>query len=301
VSYHAETSDINIPNIDRLAQHLTQLAEQYNIKSWCLAFSGGVDSQVLLHLLHRTKLNLLAIYIDHGLQVESAHWAKHCEQQCHQLNVPFRVIRVNAQPQKGEGPEAAARNARYGAFKAIIQANMCLLTAQHQQDQAETALLQLLRGGGAAGLAGMPHIASFAQGWHARPLLNVSQQSILNYAQKNKLNWVEDPSNQQQSYQRNFLRLSVIPLLEQRWPALSKTLSVFSGQQAENSRLLEELAEIDLQQAQIEKNQLDIKVLRTLDNARLRNALRYWFRVCGSTIPSRSVLQQIVEQMIEGG
>ncbi|HED35577.1 MAG TPA: tRNA lysidine(34) synthetase TilS [Gammaproteobacteria bacterium] len=298
MKHSAETSDINSLDIDCLIQYLTQLAAQYNIKSWCLAYSGGVDSQVLLHLLHLTKFNLLAVYIDHGLQAASAGWAEHCERQCQQLNIPFRVISVNAEPQKGEGPEAAARNARYAALKEIIQTDMCLLTAQHQQDQAETVLLQLLRGGSAAGLAAMPQICSFENGWHSRPLLNVSQQAILDYAEKNSLSWVEDPSNLQQNYDRNFLRLSIIPALEQRWPALSKTLSVFSKQQAENSQLLEALAEIDLQQVQIEKSQLDVKSLQKLDNARLRNALRYWFKTAGYPLPSRLVLQQIIDQMV---
>lgn len=299
MTHNAEASDINILNIDDLTQHLTRLAAQYNIKSWCLAYSGGVDSQVLLHLLHLTKLNLLAVYIDHGLQAASSSWAEHCERQCRQLNIPFRVISVNAEPQKGEGPEAAARNARYAAFKEIVQADMCLLTAQHQQDQAETVLLQLLRGGGAAGLAAMPQICAFENGWHSRPLLNVPQQAILDYAEKNQLNWVEDPSNSQQNYDRNFLRLSIIPALEQRWPALSKTLSIFSKQQAENQQLLDVLAKIDLQQAQIEADQLDVRSLQKLDSARLRNVLRYWFKFSVYSSPSRSVLQQIIDQMVD--
>jgi len=292
-----EFSALQIPDSQPLSRYLNQLAEQYNIKTWCLAYSGGVDSQVLLHLLHLTKLNIRAVYIDHGLQAESADWAKHCEQQCHQLNVPFRVIKVNAAPQKGESPEAAARNARYAAFKEIVQTGVCLLTAQHQQDQAETVLLQLLRGGGAAGLAAMPQVSVFSGGWHSRPLLNVPQQAIIDYAESHQLSWVEDPSNQLQNYDRNFLRLSIIPALQQHWPALSKTLSVFSGQQAENAQLLDALAEIDLQLVKIEENQLDSVCLKKLDNARLRNVLRFWIKEQGYPLPSRAVLQQIVRQM----
>lgn len=284
-------------SVAQLIQQLNQLAERYNIKTWCLAYSGGVDSQVLLHLLHLTKLNVSAVYIDHGLQAESAEWARHCLYQCELLKIPFQAISVNAQPAAGESPEAAARAARYGAFRKIIKQDMCLLTAQHQDDQAETVLLQLLRGGSAAGCAAMPKITPFENAWHCRPLLNISQQNIIDYAQNNQLSWIEDPSNQQQNYDRNYLRHSVIPEIQQRWPTLNKTLSVFAEQQAENALLLEELASIDLQSVLKQTDQLDIVELKKLDNARLRNTLRYWIKQNQKPMPSRAVLQQIVEQM----
>ncbi len=281
-----------------LAQQLTQLANQHNIKTWCLAYSGGVDSQVLLHLLHLTNLNIRAVYIDHGLQKQSLDWAAHCQQQCQQLDIPFQVINVNATAARGESPEAAARTARYNALKKLMQADSCLLTAQHCDDQAETILLQLLRGAGAAGLSGMAKISSFADGWHARPLLNVSQQHILDYAQQHKLSWVEDPSNQQLNFDRNYLRHSVIPNIVQRWPAVNQTLLKFSKQQAENSQLLDVLAEQDLTATQLEDDCLNIDELIKLDDARLRNVLRFWLKQNKSSIPSRSVLQQIVQQIM---
>ena len=284
-------------NAEELASQLKQLAEQYKINTWCLAYSGGVDSQVLLHLLSLAKLNFIAVYIDHGLQAESNEWARHCEYQCQQLKVPFQSISINAQAAKGESPEAAARSARYEAFRQLIKPDMCLLTAQHQDDQAETVLLQLLRGGSAAGCAAMPRMTEFAGAWHCRPLLGVSQQAILDYAEAHRLTWVEDPSNQQQSYDRNFLRHSVLPVLQKRWPALTKTLSIFSQQQAENAQLLDQLAELDLLSVQISNDQLDITQLHKLDDARLRNTLRYWIRQNQKPVPSRAVLQQMVLQI----
>ncbi|MCW9047496.1 MAG: tRNA lysidine(34) synthetase TilS [Gammaproteobacteria bacterium] len=280
-----------------LIQQLNQLAEQYKIKTWCLAYSGGVDSQVLLHLLYLSKLNVKAIYIDHGLQRQSADWANHCFQQCEQLGITFQIIKVDASAQRGESPEAAARSARYAALKKCIQNNDCLLTAQHQDDQTETILLQLLRGAGAAGLSGMPEIARFGSGWHARPLLSISQKQITDYAELNNLSWVEDPSNQQVNYDRNYLRHSVMPQLKQRWPSLNKTLSVFASQQAENAQLLNVLAESDLNLSMIDESRLDINQLTKLDDARLRNALRYWLKFINKPMPSRAVLEQVVLQI----
>jgi len=287
-------------NVGYLSRQLEQFTKQYNIKTWCLAYSGGVDSQVLLHLLHllqlKSSLNITAVYIDHGLQVQSSDWAEHCEQQCQQFNIPFQLIKVNAQALKGEGPEAAARSARYSALKTLIKADSCLLTAQHMDDQAETVLLQLLRGGGAAGLSGMPEIAAFGEGWHARPLLNISQSDILSYAQICNLSWVEDPSNQQVDYDRNYLRHNVIPAVQQRWPSLNKTLAIFARQQAENTRLLELLAEKDIEASRIKKNGLKLNVLNQLEDARIRNALRYWLKCNDIPAPSRAVLAQILQQ-----
>ncbi|VAW56711.1 tRNA(Ile)-lysidine synthetase [hydrothermal vent metagenome] len=282
---------------ETLMQQLSDLAKKHTINAWCLAYSGGIDSQVLLHLLAQTPYKINAVYIDHGLQAESSTWAAHCEQQCQTLNISYQKINVNAKPVRGEGPEAAARHARYSALKTCVQADMGLLTAQHLDDQSETILLQLLRGAGAAGLAGMPQIAKFGKGWHARPLLGVSQESILAYAQQHQLIWVEDPSNQQVNYDRNYLRHEIVPNIKQRWSALNKTLSVFATQQAENAQLLAMLAEQDLALCLLGENCLDIIVLNKMLDARLRNVLRYWFKRSHYPMPSRVVLEQVVQQI----
>lgn len=302
----AEPSD-NKLSAPELAQQLSQLAQQYSITDWCLAYSGGVDSQVLLHLLYQIQqqpelhnsfqFNLRAVYIDHQLQAESSAWAEHCAQQCAALDIPFQSIAVNARATNRESPEAAARAARYGAFKNIIQPGMCLLTAQHQDDQAETVLIQLLRGAGAAGLSAMPSLSAFAGGWHSRPLLNISQQAIHAYAEQHQLKWVEDPSNQLSHYDRNFLRQQIMPELQQRWPALNKTLGRFARQQAENNALLEELALIDLDTLLQADGSIDLASLKLLTSARARNALRYWFKTRQAGMPSSALLEQLLQQI----
>lgn len=283
---------------DSIARSLQQLAGQYHIKTWVLAYSGGLDSQVLLHQLHLQGVPLKAIYIDHGLQAASTQWAEHCARQCQQRGIPFQAISVNAHPAAGESPEAAARRARYAALAEHVGEETCLVTAQHQDDQAETVLLQLLRGGGAAGLAAMPLMNRFSDGWHCRPLLMSSRQAIHAYAEEQGLQWVEDPSNQLQHYDRNYLRHSVLPALRQRWPATDRTLARFADQQAENSRLLDALAESDSHGRIGPDSGLDIPSLRGMDEARVRNLVRFWLRQQRHPVPSRAVLQQILLQMM---
>lgn len=285
-------------NSGTLLEFLERFPAANGIKTWWLAYSGGVDSQVLLHLMAQNGLNFQAVYIDHGLQAESKDWAVHCENSCRALNVPFRVIAVQAHPEPGESPEAAARMARYQALAKLIADEDCLLTAQHQDDQAETLLLQLFRGTGAAGLAAMPAVTQFSNGWHVRPLLGVSRKRILAYAKQQGLSWVEDPSNLHHRYDRNFLRLQLMPVLNQRWPAINQTLALAAEQQAENKHLLEQLAEQDLRQLTVQTAGLTVAGLSGLSEERQRNLLRYWIKQHHLPTPSRQVLNQMLKQML---
>lgn len=285
-------------NGETLQQHLKQFATSKQIKTWWLAYSGGVDSQVLLHLLASTQLDVRAVYIDHGLQAASIDWQTHCAKSCEQLGIPFQSIAVHAQPQKGEGPEAAARVARYAALAQLIKKQDCLLTAQHQDDQAETLLLQLFRGGGAAGLASMPVASRFSGGWHFRPLLTSTRSEIEQFAELHGLTWVNDPSNQEVQYDRNYLRQHVFPLLKQRWPGIGKTLSTAAQQQAENNDLLGQLANIDLKEVMQPDGALSVMKLERLSEDRQRNLLRFWVTQQQLPVPPRRILKQILQQML---
>lgn len=198
-----------------------------------LAYSGGLDSSVLLHLLAKERQKglidsvVMAVHIHHGLQSEADAWGEHCQQQALEQTVPFQLIRIQAQAETGQSPEAVAREARYAALANAMQehANPVLLTAQHQDDQAETLMLQLMRGAGPAGLSAMPEIKTFANGKHARPLLDCSREQLEQYAREHDLHWVEDPSNADKRYDRNFIRNAVMPMLRQRWPSASKTMA----------------------------------------------------------------------------
>lgn len=268
-----------------------------------LAYSGGCDSHALLHaaarLQQRGRLPAIhALHVDHGLQPASASWAQHCATVCAELKIPFTLLQVNAQPDAGESPEAAARHARYRAIAEVMESGDCLLTAHHQDDQAETLLLQLLRGGGPHGLAAMPEVVSFAAGLHARPLLAFSRDDLQRYAQQQALQWIDDPSNVDTGFDRNYLRKAVMPLLRERWPALARVLSRSAAHQAEAAQLLDALAAQDIRQCQEESNSLRISALLLLDEARQRNVLRYWLKGMGFKLPDTVRLAHLQQDVL---
>ena len=191
-------------------------APQYHV-----AFSGGVDSHVLLHLLasQRETLpgSLGAVHVNHHIQQHAGDWEVHCRSVCEELDIPCHFLRVDGKARRGESPEAAARTARYRALADWLPADAVLLTGQHRDDQAETLLLQLLRGAGPRGLAAMPVVTELGNGRLVRPLLALRRADILDYAHQHRLRWVEDPSNADTRYDRNLLRHRVMPLLQQHW------------------------------------------------------------------------------------
>ena len=268
-----------------------------------VAYSGGVDSHVLLHALGAIRAALGcrigAVHVHHGLHEDAGQWEAHCREVCKGLAVPFVCLQVDARPAAGESPEAAARSARYAALRDWLPAGDWLLTAQHQDDQAETLLLQLLRGSGVMGLAAMPARADFGAGQLRRPLLDYSRQAVRAYALENDLEWIDDPSNQDTGLDRNFLRHCIVPELRGRWPGLSATLARSARHCAEAARALLQLAEQDLAAVAGETPRgLQVSGLQRLSMERRRNALRHWcMRQCGST-PSTAVIEQMLTDVL---
>ncbi|MGB5396951.1 MAG: tRNA lysidine(34) synthetase TilS [Gammaproteobacteria bacterium] len=285
--------------LTRFRQHLQSLGPAFQQASYLIAYSGGVDSHVLLHLCQRLGLKLRAVHVHHGLQAQADGWTKHCERICAQLEVDLSVLRVDASPARGESPEDAARKARYAAFQQVLTPGECLLTGHHANDQAETLLLQLMRGAGAAGLAAMPACKPFAGSWHGRPLLEFSRADMLAYASAESLDWIEDPSNCDTDYDRNLLRRNVLPLLHERWPTVEKSISRSAALQQESLALIETLAGIDL--AAVSTNDarvLSASRLQTLSRARQINLLRTWLRLHAGRSPGRNQLLQLVDSLV---
>ncbi|MFO1349429.1 MAG: tRNA lysidine(34) synthetase TilS [Gammaproteobacteria bacterium] len=283
---------------------LALLSAQPRVRRWLVGYSGGVDSHVLLHWFanHRIVLpgqQVTAIYVDHGLQPEARHWGEHCAAVCQALGIAYRQLRIDAQPQRGESPEAAARRARYRACAGLLTEHDAFVTAHHQDDQAETMLLQLLRGAGPRGLAAMPAVAALGQGLLVRPLLEFGRAEILAYAGQHGLAWISDPSNAQRDFNRNYLRHEVMPQIVARWPAAGRTLARSAVLCAEAAALMDELATLDLQRAaSLHLDRLRVSVLRELSASRQRNALRLWFQRLGLSTPQHTHLDRILTDVI---
>jgi tRNA(Ile)-lysidine synthase len=294
-----------------------QLNQIITAENYLIAYSGGVDSHVLLHLCAQLKnmpggseQSFAAVYIDHGLNPHAKKWGRHCQHICYELDIPLTIVEVDATPDNGQSPEAAARLARYHAFAEILQTNECLLTAQHQDDQAETLLLQLLRGCGTRGLSAMPGLKQFSRGHLCRPILHYRKQDILAYAKQHHLEWIEDDSNYAERFDRNYLRHSIFPLLQHRWPAVMKNFSRSAELQAESQLLLEQLAKVDMHEALVyghdnicETDKLLTEPLLALrsryhDDIRLKNILRFWISSNHVPLPSKKILQEIIAAVL---
>lgn len=269
-----------------------------------VAFSGGRDSTVLLHLLaHAPPLRargLRALHVDHGLRPESAGWATHCAGVCATLGVPFETRRVDVVP-GGDGPEAAARAARYAAFAQWQQPGETIVLAHHRDDQAETVLLRLLRGAG-DGLAGMRVRRPFGTGWLWRPLLHTAPADLQAYAETHALRWIEDPSNTDTRYDRNHLRAQVLPALAARWPAAAASLARSASLLATQADLLagedtRRLAEVQ----GFDPATLHLDALRGFAPAWRDRMLRAWLASLGLPPLPAGALATIAAEVIDAG
>ena len=283
---------------------LSNLSEIQDVNRYWVAFSGGIDSYVLIHLLanHRHQLGdirLQAVHINHSLHENADQWAERCRKMCEDLKVDFVGIDVDATPRTGESPEARARTVRYEAISRLIRQGDCLLTAHHQDDQVETLLLQLMRGSGPKGLSAMPKVTVFNDGLIARPLIDTRRDVIQAYAVTQQLKWIDDDSNRDIKYDRNFIRHEVIPKLQQRWPSLSQTVSRSARYCAEAKEILEKSAQTALENINPDNSDgLSIDALQQYSLVEQKNILRYWFQLKGLSTPSSVQLDQLVEQML---
>ena len=271
-----------------------------------VAFSGGADSLALLHAFARSResnpgLRLCAVHVDHHLHPESSRWAHQCRDVCHRLSVELMVL--DADLKAGEfvhTDEGAARAARYAAFERILSAGDVLCTAHSRDDHVETVLLNLLRGAGPPGLAGIPDRRPLGAGAVARPVLGVSRAALHAYACATGLEPIRDPANEDQRFSRVMLRREVIPTLETRWPALRSTLARAAERVRESADLLDALAAIDLEPAGgIGGESLDVAVVEALEPARRRNAVAGWLRARGIASPGARRIAQIAREVVE--
>ncbi len=271
----------------------------HSVSRYVIAFSGGMDSTVLLHGMNRLGLPLHAVHVNHHLQEECEQWQQHCHEVCRKWEIALTLAHAKVEKLAQQSIEENARQARYRLFSEQLGPHDALVTAHHKDDQAETLLLQLLRGAGPAGLASMGMCQKLACGMHLRPLLGFSRAELKEYAQQNSLVWVEDPSNHSPDFDRNYLRLEIMPRLVRRWPGALKTMSRAAGLQDEAMQCLRELASLDLLAAATDHSHiLKVEVLQHLETARLKNALRGWMKSHDIRAPDKRLLDGVVENIV---
>ena len=285
---------------------LTTLTPILSAPRWYIAYSGGVDSHVLLHRLVQLRAQtpqplppLHALHINHQLHPDATQWVEHCEQVCKQLQVPLHIITVDIKRQMRTSIEEAARHARYQAFAHHLNEGEALLLAHHLDDQIETLFLRLLRGSGVRGIASIPMQRAVGQGVLLRPLLTVTRQAIVDYAQREGLVWVDDPSNVDERYPRNYLRHRCLPIIAQCWPRYRQTLQRVLAWSDEAQQLHTELAQLDSDRLGIDTNSqtLSLAALQSLNRVRQKNLLRYYLQQRQLPLPSSAQLQQIIDQL----
>jgi tRNA(Ile)-lysidine synthase len=245
-------------------------------------FSGGLDSTVLLHLLANAptarERGLRAVHVHHGLLPAADDWAAHCQQVCDQWQVPLQIVRVRVDAGTGEGPEAAARHARHAAFAGLLRPGEWLALAHHRDDQAETFLLRALRGSGVDGLAAMRARRAFAGGQLWRPLLHAPRAALEAHARQHGLRWIDDPSNGEDAFDRNFLRNAVMPLLATRWPDAAAQFARSAALADETAALLQAQDERWLHACDDGDGALSAAALSALPEPACARVLRLWVR-----------------------
>lgn len=272
----------------------------------CVGFSGGMDSVVLLHALRRmvekldSPISLSAVHVHHGLSTSADDWADFCADFCRRCGVPLEVVRVEVPRDSGEGLEGAARRLRHGVF-AKCRADWLAL-AHHRDDQAETVLLNLLRGAGVAGAAGMlserPQLCGPAL---VRPLLDIPRNVIEVYAAEHGLRWIDDESNADRRFRRNFLRHEILPRLEATFPGAGKSLARAAGHFAEAASLLDDLAAIDRKAASAASGRIALAALKALPPRRARNLLRHVWTAEGFQAPDTRWIDEALKQLATAG
>ena len=277
---------------------------------YVVAYSGGRDSHVLLHTLYTLRLNsgnqfprnqfkLRAIHVNHGLQSASKDWADHCQAICNDLNVPLTIIDLELQIPPQQSLEKVARERRYAAMAATLQSNEVLVTAHTLNDQAETFFLQALRGCGPRGLSGIHAFRKLGKGFLERPFLSVSKEKIIAYSQQENLQWIEDPSNENLKFSRNFLRHQIFPTLKKHWKGFEKCLVRSAQHCADTQELLDSFLASTLESIKGDRsNTLKISALKKLTSLQQQHLLGYWFQKCGVECPNSKKREEILRQML---
>jgi tRNA(Ile)-lysidine synthase len=289
--------------MNNIESTLLAFFDNNNDKTIVVAYSGGVDSQVLLAALSKLKQQqqlknpILVCHVNHGLSTNAAAWQQFASEQCQQFSLPLTIHQLALKKLPQQSLEAIARDARYQCLIKASEDSAFIVTGHHLNDQTETFLLALKRGSGLKGLSAMAQHSTLAQHSLVRPLLGISRDDIVAYAQHKNLDWIEDESNQDQTFDRNFIRHTVVPELTQRWPSFNKTLNRSVGHCQDAQLLLNEVAEEDFSKVMFADKVLSVPALLSLSALRFNNVMRFFLTRHDKLMPSSAQLMQITQQL----
>ena len=282
----------------------------YNLKEqdydeFLIAYSGGIDSTTLLYLSGKIakKLNkkISAVHVNHNLNKESKNWEIHCKNFCKDIRIPLKIINLNIVLNKGDSIEERAREDRYKFIYNLMTRRTVMMTAHHRDDQAETFVCQLLRGAGAKGLSSMPELKKIKKGYHIRPFLKLSKRDLNNIIKNNNLSYIKDNSNDDTKFSRNFIRKSIFPVIEKKWPSYSETISRSAFNLSESVKLNEELAKIDIKNYLLkEDNKVSVSI-KELESYRFNNVIRFWIKKNNYRMPSSEQIFSIYKNILKAG
>ena len=293
-------ADRDVEITHAVSDKLQHFLNRSQAKRVVVAYSGGLDSTVLLHLLKSLSADLncavSAVHINHQLHRDSDSWVAHCEKQAKHIKVAFQSITVQVPSNHPQGLEAAARVVRYRALQSMMKTDDLLLTAHHQHDQAETVLLNLLRGTGTSGLKAMSEYQALSKGALARPLLSIPRDDIHRYAREHNLHWLDDPSNEEIRHARNYLRHQIIPLVSDRWPMWHKTVARSAIHQGEANEVIDREALRYLHRCLLpDSHNLLLRIFINLPSSHQHLVLRTWCKLNDVPMPNRQQLVRIGE------
>ena len=270
-----------------------------------VAYSGGSDSTALLYfaneMARKYKIGVRAVHVNHNLNIESQKWEKHCKEFCKKMQIPIIIKNINIQIKTGDSIEERAREKRYEAIKSLITNKTIMMTAHHAEDQAETFLYQLFRGSGVKGLSSMPDFKNLLIGYHARPLLGLSKNTLIDVINFKEFKYVKDKSNDNTNFSRNFIRKEILPNIKKKWPSYANTISRSASNLADSDKLNNDLAIIDIKKYLLEDiNKISTNV-KELDDYRLNNVVRFWIKKNSFRMPSLEQIYSICLNVLNAG
>ena len=282
---------------------LTQKLIENNVdlnKKIYVAFSGGPDSSAMIHLISKMKTDMKiapqAIHINHNLSDKSDDWESHCKNVCLDLNIDLITESVQIKSEGG-GIESAARKSRYKIFKSILKEDEQIILAHHSDDVAETILMRMLRGTGIEGIEGPKQKRNLGNGILIRPFLEVSKKQILEYLKENKVDFIEDDSNKDNKFDRNFLRNKIFPLLEDRWNNFPQRLNKMSSIIQDRNKNYSDLMMNEYQN--LISKEIEIKKLKKVSRLIICDILRYSIKECNIALPNSKIMEEILKTFLD--